>query len=60
MDISTLLGLGMGFIVIALGLVSSGDMSVYLGKDSIMSLIIVLGGAIASVFVGFPKAKSMK
>ena len=60
MDISTLLGLVMGFIVIALGLVSSGDMSVYLGKDSIMSFIIVVGGAIASVFVGFPKAKSMK
>lgn len=60
MDISTLLGLVLGIAVIGLGLFSSGDVSVYLGKDSIMSMVIVLGGALGAVFVAYPKAKSLK
>jgi len=60
LDISTLLGLVVGIAVIVLGLVSSGDVSVYTGKDSIMSMVIVLGGAIGAVFVGYPKSKSLK
>ncbi len=58
MDISTLLGLVLGIICVGLGLASGGDFAVYLGPDSMISLVIVLGGALAAVMVANPKEKS--
>lgn len=58
MDISTLLGIVLGIICVGLGLASGGDMSAYLGVDSAISLVIVLGGAMGAVFVGNSKEKS--
>ena len=58
MDISTLLGIVMGIICVGLGLASGGDVAVYLGQDSIISLVIVLGGSIGAVMVANPKSKS--
>lgn len=58
MDISTLLGIVLAIICVGLGLASGGDVAVYLGQDSIISVVIVLGGAIAAVFVANPKSKS--
>ena len=58
MDISTLLGVLLGLICVGIGLASGGDVAVYLGQDSIISLVIVLGGALAAVMVANPKSKS--
>ncbi|HPE69119.1 MAG TPA: motility protein A [Thermotogota bacterium] len=60
MDISTLLGVVVGLLVVGVGLVSGGDLSAYLGVDSAVSLVIVLGGAVGAVMVGYPKEKSFK
>jgi len=43
---------------VGLGLASGGDIAVYVGQDSIISLVIVLGGSIGAVMVANPKSKS--
>jgi chemotaxis protein MotA len=58
LDISTLLGVVLVILCVGVGLASGGDFAVYLGQDSIISLIIVLGGAIAAVMIANPKDKS--
>lgn len=60
MDISTILGLILGMANIAFGMFTSGDTSVYLGMGSLVSIVLVLGGTIASVMVGYPQSKSFK
>lgn len=58
MDISTLIGLVIVLLAVGVGLVSGGDFAVYLGTDSMVSLVIVLGGALGAVFIANPKEKS--
>ncbi len=58
LDISTLLGLVVVILAVGVGLVSGGDFAVYLGQDSMISLVIVLGGALGAVFIANPKNKS--
>jgi len=58
LDISTLLGIVLAIICVGIGLASGGDVAVYLGQDSIISVVIVLGGAMGAVFVANPKSKS--
>ncbi len=60
MDISTLLGIVLGILCVGIGLASGGDLSPYLGIDSAVSLIIVLGGAVGAVMVANPKSKSFQ
>lgn len=57
MDISTIVGLLLGLIFIVWGIVTSGDLSSYL---DIPSIIIVLGGTIASTLASFPMENFFK
>jgi len=57
-DISTLIGVVLGLLAVIVGLASGGDLSAYLGIDSAVSMVIVLGGAMGAVMVANPKEKS--
>lgn len=51
MDITTIIGIILGFVLVAWGIVSNSDLSNYIDPPS---LVIVLGGTIAGYLVAFP------